>query len=81
MSIPRAPPQPCVPSNQQAASDDDNSHQGQGQGHKGPPPVAYACLGTALFKLDETGESAQEVLGEAAKEHPDSLEVCSDGKG
>ena len=41
-----------------------------------PPPVAYACLGTALFKLDDTGESAQEALAEAAEKYPGSLEVC-----
>ena len=39
------------------------------------PPVAYACLGTALFKAEETGTRAEETLREASEKHPRSLEV------
>lgn len=41
------------------------------------PPVAWACLGTALFKLEEgsTGGQAERVLQEALEQHPHCFEV------
>jgi tetratricopeptide (TPR) repeat protein len=41
------------------------------------PPVAYACLGTALFKLEEgaVGGQAESTLQQALDTHPDSFEV------
>ena len=34
-------------------------------------PVAHACLGTALFKMDQMGTAAEEAMKEALDEHPE----------
>lgn len=64
------------PTNQQHQTQHTTQYKQQNiQVDERPPPVAYACLGTALFKLDDTGASAQEALAEAAEKYPGSLEV------